>query len=318
MQFVKFALHETIVRKWKLIDSMRPLPYDVLDNLRTVFRTEFTYNSNAIEGNSLTLRETQLVIEEGQTIRGKSLKEVYEARNHPEAIEYVESLAEEQRRLTELDILTLHQIIMKDVMEAREVGRFRRGEVRIRGSSHIPPPAYDVARLMEELLYLINDNPDEYTTVELAAIALHRLVYIHPFYDGNGRVARLLANLVLMRKRYFPIIIPKSDRAKYLGCLVRADKGEYRPQVNFVAQYVLKHLDMVLAAIEQKPSEKKLSLNEAAKLSSVSPDYLRVLANRGLIPATKDGRNWVISESDIVAFVRRHGKSRSSKRGSRT
>src|SRR5467141_5384131 len=117
MQLVKFALHQTIVRKWKLIDSMRPLPEDVLDNLRTVFRTKFTYNSNAIEGNSLTLRETQLVIEEGQTIRGKSLREVYEARNHPEAIEYVESLAKEQRRLTELDVLTLHQIIMKDVME---------------------------------------------------------------------------------------------------------------------------------------------------------------------------------------------------------
>lgn len=313
MQFVKPALHRTIVRKWKLIDSMRPLPEDALNKLRNVFRTEFTYNSNAIEGNSLTLRETQLVIEEGQTIRGKSLREVYEARNHPEAIEYVESLAKEQRRLTELDILTLHQIIMKDVMEAREVGRFRRGEVRIGGSRHIPPPAYDVPRLMEELINVVNNNPDEYTTVELAAIGLHRFVYIHPFYDGNGRVARLLTNLVLMKKRYFPVIIPKSDRAKYLSCLARADKGDYGPLVNFTAQYVLKHLDMVLRAIEQKPGDRKLSLNEAAKLSSVSPDYLRVLANRGLIPATKDGRNWVISESDIIAFVRRHEKPRSDR-----
>ncbi len=310
MQFVKPALHETIVHKWKLIDSMRPLPEDVLKNLRDVFRTEFTYNSNAIEGNSLTLRETQLVIEEGQTIRGKSLREVYEVRNHPEAIEYVESLAKEKRRLTELDILTLHQIIMKDVMEAREVGRFRRGEVRIGGSKHIPPPAYDVPRLMEEFISAVNDNPDEYATVELAAITLHRFVYIHPFYDGNGRVARLLTNLVLMKKKYFPVIIPNSDRTKYLSCLVRADAGDYRSLVNFVAQYVLKHLDMVLRAIEQKPSDKKISLNEAAKLSSVSADYLRVLANKGLIPATKDGRNWVISESDIVAFVRRHGKPR--------
>ena len=96
---------------------MRPLPAAVVANLRDVFRTEFTYNSNAIEGNSLTLTETQLVIVEGQTIRGKSLREVYEARNHPEAIEYVESLAGEQRRLTEPDVLTLHQIIMKDVIE---------------------------------------------------------------------------------------------------------------------------------------------------------------------------------------------------------
>jgi len=310
MRFVKPALHETTVQKWKLIDSMRPHPEDVLKNLRDVFRTEFTYNSNAIEGNSLTLRETQLVIEEGQTIRGKSLREICEVRNHPEAIEYVESLAKEKRRLTESDILTLHQIIMKDVMEAREVGRFRRGEVRISGSKHIPPPAYDVPRLMEELVSAVNDNPDEYTTVELAAITLHRFAYIHPFYDGNGRVARLLTNLVLMKKKYFPVIIPLSDRTKYLSCLTRADAGDYRPLANFVAQYVLKHLDMVLRAIEQKPGDKKISLNEAARLSSVSADYLRVLANKGLIPATKDGRNWVISESDIIAFVRSHGKPR--------
>jgi len=284
---------------------MRPLPAAVLTSLRSVFRTEFTYNSNAIEGNSLTLRETQLVIEEGQTIRGKSLREVYEARNHPEAIEYVESLANEQRRLAESDILTLHQIIMKDVMDEKEVGRYRKGEVRIRGSKHVPPPAYDVPMLIEELLKTINDNPDDFTTMELAAVTLHRFVHIHPFYDGNGRVARLLTNLVLMRKRYLPIIIPKIDRAKYLRCLERADAGDYRPLVNLLAQYVIKHLDMALRAVEQKPGDRRLSLIEAANMSSVSPDYLRVLANRGLIPAMKEGRNWVVSESDLVEFVRK-------------
>jgi len=304
-QLVKPALHTAVIQKWKLLDSMRPLPPDVLANLRSVFRTEFTYNSNAIEGNSLTLRETQLVIEEGQTIRGKSLREIYEARNHPEAIEYVESLANEQRRLTESDVLTLHQMVMKDVMEEKDVGRYRKGEVRIRGSKHGPPPAYEVPMLMEELLKVINDNPDDYTTVELAAIVLHRFVHIHPFYDGNGRVARLLTNLVLMRKHYLPIIIPKIDRAKYLRYLERADAGNYYPLVNFVAQYAIKHLDMAHIAVEQQAGDRKLSLMEAAKMSSVSPDYLRVLANRGLIVATKEGRNWVVSERDVVEFVRK-------------
>ncbi|MGI0085154.1 MAG: Fic family protein, partial [Nitrososphaerales archaeon] len=187
-------------------------------------------------------------------------------------------------------------------------GRYRKGEVRIGGSKHIHSPAYDVPRLMEELIDTLNNNPDEYTTVELAAIILHRFVHIHPFYDGNGRVARLLTNLVLMRKHYFPIIIPKSDRAKYLRYLDRADRGDYRPLVNFIAQYVIKHLDMVLRAIEQTPSDQKISLSEAAKLSSVSSDYLRVLANKGSIPAVKEGRNWVISESDILEFVRKRGK----------
>jgi Fic family protein len=196
---------------------------------------------------------------------------------------------------------------MKDVMDEKEVGRYRKGEVRIRGSKHVPPPAYDVPMLMEELLKTINDNPDDYTTVELAAITLHRFVHIHPFYDGNGRVARLLTNLVLMRKHYLPIIIPKIDRAKYLRCLERADAGDYRPLVNFVAQYVVKHLDMALRAVEQKPGDRRLSLIEAANMSSVSPDYLRVLANRGLIPATKEGRNWVVSERDMVEFVRKRG-----------
>lgn len=308
MQFLKSALHEAIVRRWKLVDSIRPLPVQILRNLKGVFETEFTYNSNGIEGNSLTLRETQLVIEEGQTIRGKSLKEVFEARNHPEAIGYVEALAGEERRLTESDIMTLHQIIMKDVLDPKEIGRYRKGEVRIRGSKHIPPPGYDVPQLMDEFVRTINDNPEEYATVELAANALHRLVYIHPFYDGNGRVARLLSNLILTKKRYFPVTILKSDRAKYLSYLERADLGEYIPLVNFVAQYVIKHLDMVLRAVEERPRERKLSLNQAAKMASVSPDYLRVLANKGLIPAMKEGRNWVILEPDLAAFVRKHRK----------
>jgi excisionase family DNA binding protein len=308
MRLIKPSMHRALVQKWKLVDSKRPFPEDVLRNLRSVFRTEFTYNSNAIEGNSLTLRETQLVIEEGQTIRGKSLRELYEARNHPEAIEYVESLAGEQRRLTDLDVLTLHQIIMKDVSDRRELGTYRKGEVRIGGSRHVPPPAYDVPRLMEEFLRTVNDNPDEYTTAELAAITLHQFVHIHPFYDGNGRLARLLANLVLMRRRYLPIIIPKSDRSKYLSCLDRADRGDYVPLASFVGQYVIKHLDLVLRAIEQRPGDERLTLKEAAKLASVSPDYLRVLANRGLLPAVKDGRNWVISEPDIISFIRKHRK----------
>lgn len=310
MEFVKPLLHRAITQKWKLIDSMRPLPEDVLSNLKTIFRTEFTYNTNAIEGNTLTLRETQLVIEEGQTIGGKSLREIYEARNHPEAIEYVQRLGESQNRITEHDVQSLHQVIMKDILPHSEIGRYRKGEVRIAGSKHIPPPAYEVQPMMEEFVKTLNDNPDEYTTAELATIMLHRLVYIHPFYDGNGRIARLLANLVLIRRRYFPIIIQKTDRGKYLNHLEKADQGDYVPLVNFVAQYVNKHLDMVLSAIEQRPGTRKLSLSEAARASSMSPAYLRVLANKSLILATKEGRNWVISEPDLVSFVKKHPKQR--------
>jgi hypothetical protein len=109
-----------------------------------------------------------------------------------------------------------------------------------------------------------------------------------------------------MRKRHLPIVIPKTDRAKYIRCLEGADVGDYRPLVNIVAQYAIKHLDIALRAVEQTPGDKKMSLVEAAKMSSVSPDYLRVLGNRGLIPATKEGRNWVVSERDIIEFARKH------------
>ena len=315
MQFVRTGLHKSIIQKWKLVDSKRPLSKSVTQNLREVFRTEFTYNSNAIEGNTLTLRETQLVIEEGQTISGKSLREIYEARNHPEAIRYVEELARESRRLSEHDVLALHGMIMKDVLPPGECGRYRKGEVRIRGSKHIPPPAYDVPPLMEEFMDLVNDNPDDYATVELAAIALHRLVYIHPFNDGNGRVARLVTNLILMKKRYFPIIILNSDRAKYLNYISRADKNQnYSSLANLVGQYVLKHLDLVLRAIEQTPGDKVISFREAEKTFNLSNAYLRVLANKGLIPAVKEGRNWAIQKSELDKYVREHRNRRRKKK----
>lgn len=305
MTLVRPPLQRALSRKWRLVDSLRPLPAEVVANLSRVFRTEFTYNTNAIEGNTLTLRETQLVIEEGQTVGGKSLREVYEARNHPEAIGYVESLASGTRRVSESDVLALHQLLMKDVEDPGRAGAYRRGEVRIAGSRHVPPPAYDVPALMGELLGAINDNPDEYSTVELAAAVLHGLVHIHPFYDGNGRVARLLANLVLIRRRYQPIVVLRQDRKRYLGCLEKGDAGDLRPICNFVAQYELKHLDLVLRAVEQTPGSRLLTLGEAAKEATTTPGYLRLLANKGSIPAVKDGRNWVISEADLGEFVRR-------------
>lgn len=310
METLSPSLRRRLVEKWSMVDSMRPLPADILRNLRDSFRTEFTYNTNAMEGNTLTLRETQLVIEEGQTIRGKSLREVYEARNHPEAIGYVESHADARKPLTEHDVLELHQLIIRDTAEREDVGRYRVGAVRISGSSHVPPPAYEVPRLMEGLLRAVNDNPQELTTVELAAYVLHGLAHVHPFRDGNGRMSRLLANLVLMKRRYLPIIILRSDRVKYLSCLARADAGDMRPITTLVAQYEIKHLDMVLSAFRQKPGDAKLTLREAARVASVAPGYLRVLANRGLMPATKDGRNWTVAESDVKDLARKRMERR--------
>ncbi|QQG48286.1 MAG: Fic family protein [archaeon] len=302
-------LNEAILNKWAIVDAKRPLSSTVVNKLKESFRAEYVYNTNAIEGNTLTLRETQLLIEEGITVHGKSLRELDEARNHPEALDYIENLATEGKSITEFDITTLHQILMKGTIEERFVGRYRTGQIGIRGSRHVPPPAYEVPRLMEEFVKMVNDNPRELTTVELAAVALHRLVFIHPFEDGNGRMSRLLANLVLLRKRYPPVIILNADRKRYLNYLAKADEGNYAPLVNFFAQYVIKHLDMILRALEQKPEDDLLTLVEAERLSSFSAAYLRVLANRGLISASKEGREWRISKRELLDYVRTHKKA---------
>jgi excisionase family DNA binding protein len=305
-KLINSKLHDLIVSKWSLLDSRRPLPVSVVEKLRNNFRSEFVYNSNAIEGNTLTLRETTLVINEGMTIGNKSIREIEEARNHPEAIEYVEEFASDKRRIRESDIFSLHQILMKGSLDQKYVGTYRKGDIRIEGSKHIPPPAYEVPHLMAEFIDLVNENPEDYTTVELASLVLHRFVQIHPFQDGNGRMARLLMNLVLLRKRYPPIVVLKSDRRKYLNYLEKADRHEYRRLINFIAQCVIKHLNMYLNALEQKPEEKLLSFQEAGHLFRISPTYLRVLANKGLIAATKDGRNWKIPRNELSKYIETH------------
>ncbi len=197
---------------------------------------------------------------------------------------------------------------MKGTIEERFVGRYRAGQTGIGGSRHVPLPACEVPRLMAEFVKMVNDNPRDPTTVELAALALHRLAYIHPFEDGNGRMSRLLANLVLLRKRYPPVIILNADRRRYLNYLAKADGGDYVPLANFFAQYVIKHLDMMLRALEQKPEDELLTLAQAERISSFSASYLRVLANRGLIPAVKEGREWRISRQDLLEYARTHKK----------
>ena len=306
VSMIRPKLNEMIIGRWATVDGKRPLPPTVVNKLKESFRAEYVYNSNAIEGNSLTLRETQLLIEEGITVRGKSLRELDEARNHPGALDCIEDLASGNKSITEFEVTTLHQILMKGTIEDRFVGRYRTGQIGIRGSKHVPPPAYEVPRLMAEFVKMMNDNPRDLTTVELAAVALHRLVYIHPFEDGNGRMSRLLANLVLLRKRYPPVIILNADRRRYLRYLAKADGGDYGPLANFFAQYVIKHLDMLLRALEQKPEDELLTLAQAERISLLGAPYLRVLANRGLIPAVKEGREWRISRRDLLEYVRTH------------
>ena len=285
--------------KKKKLDRLMPLPSSLVARLKNRMMIEYTYNSNAIEGNTLTLRETQLVIEEGITVGGKSLMETLEAKNHPEAIKFVEKLVETRSELTEDVILQVHKLIMSNVVE--DAGHYRTMGVRITGASFMPPPSLEIRPRMNELLKWLRENPDEHTPIELAAVFHHRFVQIHPFLEGNGRTARLLMNAILMKNGYpFIAIVSNLDRPKYLKTLMEADLGNTTAFVNFIARCVERTLDTYLDALEEPEI---LTLAEASKITPYSQEYLSLLARKGVLGAAKRGRNWVVSKQELDRYL---------------
>jgi Fic family protein len=306
MALINKRVHERVLDKKKNLDKLRPLPSSLVGRLKKQMMIEYTYNSNAIEGNTLTLRETQLVIEEGITVGGKSIAETLEAKNHPEAIEFVEKLVEAKSELTEDGVLQVHKLIMANI--ADDAGQYRTTGVRITGASFMPPPSSQVRPRMNELLKWLKENPDERTPIEVAAVFHHRFVQIHPFSEGNGRAARLLMNAILMKNGYpFIAIVSNFDRPKYLRTLMEADLGNTSSFVNFVARCVERALDTYLDALEEP---ELLTLAEASGITPYSQEYLSLLARKGLLGAVKQGRNWVISRRELNRYLDSVGKPR--------
>jgi len=307
MNLIDEKIHQRILAKKTQIDSHRPLSDAILNRLHRNMEIEYTYNSNAIEGNTLTLRETQLVIREGITINGKSLSDHLEAKNHPKAIEYIENLAKQKdiaETLAEKDVLKVHELVFSGILE--NAGNYRNCQVYIEGCDFAPPSACEIPDLMKELLSWLNNNPEELRPIELAAVFHHKLVSIHPFDDGNGRVSRLLMNLLLINNGYTLTVIKQVDRKRYYNTLQKADSGNLKPFVNFIARCVEQSLDIYLKAIE--PSTKKnhfMTLAEASNLTPYSKEYLGLLARKGVISATKIGRNWHITQEALEEYLKR-------------
>lgn len=203
----------------KELDSKRPLPKETLKSLKESINLEWTYNSNGIEGNTLTLRETQIVLE-GITVGGKSIKEHLEAINHEKAILFLDDLVKDNDPISEWNIKNIHQLILKDI-DNENAGRYRKENVTIKGATHIPPDYLKVPELMEKLILTYN-TWSEYHPIIQAALLHGELVKIHPFVDGNGKTSRLLMNLVLMNNGYNPVIIKKESRLKYYEELDKA------------------------------------------------------------------------------------------------
>ena len=273
--------------------------------LRDELMIEYTYDSNAIEGNTLTLRETRLVIEEGITVGGKPLRDHLGARNHPEAIRYIEKLVESDRKVDEATVLHIHELILRGI--APDAGEYRTSGVRIAGATFQPPPSREVRAMTLDLLGWLEENPEELTPIELAAVFHHRFVSIHPFAEGNGRTARLLMNAALMRHGYpFIANITHRDRGKYLGALSEADTGNPSVFVNFIAMSVERALDIYLHALEEPDL---LTLAEASRLVPYSQEYLSLLARKGALGAFKKGRNWYITRKALEGYVKSIQKS---------
>ena len=300
-------LYERILEKKAQLDSLRPLPEASVKRLTEQLTIEWIYNSNAIEGSTLTLRETQLILEQGITIGGKSLREHFEVVNHQEAIQLVESLAHKQEPITAFYVRQLHALVLAKIDE-ENAGQYRNVAVRIVGATHEPPPAWDIPSLMNDWGDWLKEQEGQIDPVILAAMAHHRLVAIHPFIDGNGRTARLIMNLVLMREGYPPAIIDRINRQQYYRVLGQADRGNSKPLVNFVGRAVDRSLTLYLEAstpqvTKNSNDDEWMLLREAAELVPYSQEYLSLLARTGKLEAIKRGRNWYTTQRALDNYL---------------
>ncbi|MBP9850348.1 MAG: Fic family protein [Candidatus Peribacteraceae bacterium] len=297
-------IRKRLDEKLAKLNKLRPLSVSHVQKLRGQLEIEMTYNSNAIEGNSLTLRETWLVLNEGITIKGKPLKDHLEAKDHQEALDFLYELISGQHcTISEYLIRQFHQLVVRET-EKEWAGKYRNGTVIIGGAKHMPPDALDVPRQMENLIHWLKKNDGKLHTVELAAILHHKLAFIHPFFDGNGRTSRLVMNVVLMRKGFPLAIILKNDRRKYYDVLQKADGGDLIPLVLFLAQAVERTLDLYLRTFAKEKSDSLLTLAEVSKKTPYSQKYINLLARTGRIFAVKRGRIWYTTQEAIDEYRR--------------
>ncbi|MCL1946741.1 MAG: Fic family protein [Chitinivibrionia bacterium] len=199
----------------EVIEKKKHLPFSVLEKLEKSFLIEYTHNSTAIEGNTLTLAETKLVLEDKISVGGKSLREIYEIINHEKAYIFIERQIAEKQKLDENILKDIHHILMENIIQG---GIYRDCEVKITGAKHKPPSANEAYYQMKNFIAdLYSENIENF--IVLAAYTHAEFVKIHPFVNGNGRVARLIMNYRLMENEFLPISISQENRLKYYDIL---------------------------------------------------------------------------------------------------
>lgn len=290
------------------LDTYRPIPTHQVKSIKESLDLEWTYNSNGIEGNTLTLVETKVVLQDGLTIAGKSLREHFEAVNHKEAIEFVEDLAVPDYSLYKRDILEVQALVL-DKIDPAISGVYRSGAVRILGANFTPPDALLIDEYMDDLIHWYNTDAKKLHPIVRASMFHHRFVWIHPFFDGNGRSARLLFNLLLMSEGYPPAIILKVDRKKYYAALNDSNQGDYNKLFMLVGQAAERSLSIYLSAVENRLHGYK-PIQDIVNEPDVpyGQEYVSLLARRGKIEAYKEGRVWYTSKESVEAY--REGRLR--------
>lgn len=303
---IESRLLTRIESKKTQLDGLRPLPAAAVNRLRDQILVEWIYNSNAIEGSTITLQETRLILETGLTVGGKSLREHFEVINHRDAIDYVEDLVASAEPITPFHVRQIHKLVLSRI-DDENAGRYRETQVRIAGAGFIPPESWLVPNLMTEWGEWLLAEEQHSHPIELAALAHHRLVAIHPFIDGNGRTARLVMNLILMRAGYPPTVIQRINRRQYYRVLDQADAGKSEALVNFVGRAVERSLNLYLEAstpVTSAPSseEEWIPLREAVEGTPYSQEYLSLLARTGRIEAVKRGRVWFTTRKAVEEY----------------
>lgn len=233
------------------IDSYRPLDENILRQIKAYFKISCTYTTNAIEGNSLSLNETKIIIEDGITIGGKSVKDHLEVIGSSNAYDLLFDIANRNIPISEDIILELHKILYYNIDE-KNAGKYRSCNVLLTGSEYELPKYQEIPNLMKDFTANIKNNSEKMHPVEFAAWLHERLVSIHPFIDGNGRTARLLMNLALLNAGYNIIIIPPVVRNDYIAGLQDAQlKNNIIPFTNFISEMVLESQKEYLRIIER-------------------------------------------------------------------
>lgn len=229
-------IFKKIDEKKALIDKARPFEGELLKQLKSYYKIGLTYSSNALEGNTLTESETKIIIEDGLTVGGKPLKDTFEALGHAKAYDFMFSLLNKEE-ITEDDIKTFHKLFFSDI-NPKEAGQYRSIPVIISGSAYPVCKVDKIPQKMTELLEWANNGRTKLHPVEFAAQLHKRFVFIHPFIDGNGRVARLLMNTALIQSGYMLAIIPPTLRLEYGLALESAHEND-KKFVELIAKQVL-------------------------------------------------------------------------------